>query len=76
LWRRRQRNPRRDAKFFFVGMSHNSLANMYQLNFALMQHHKYSLTELENMIPFERDIYVTLLRNYLEEQEEKQKQKG
>jgi len=39
-----------------------------------MQHHKYSLTELENMIPFERDIYVTLLRNHLEEQEEKLKQ--
>ena len=39
-----------------------------------MQHHKYSLTELENLIPFERDIYVTLLRNYLEEQEERLKQ--
>jgi len=38
-----------------------------------MQHHKYSLTELDNMIPFERDIYVNLLKNYLEEQEEKQK---
>jgi hypothetical protein len=48
---------------------------MYQLNFALMQHHKYSLTELENMIPFERDIYVTLLRNYLIEEEEKLKQR-
>jgi hypothetical protein len=56
-------------------MIHDSLANMYQLNFALVQHHKYSLTEIENMIPFERDIYVTLLKNYLEEQEEKQKQK-
>jgi len=55
-------------------MSHNTLANMYQLNFALMQHHKYSLTEIESMIPFERDIYVTLLKNYLEEQEEKLKQ--
>jgi hypothetical protein len=46
---------------------------MYQLNFALMQHHNYSLTELENMIPFERDIYVTFLKNFLEEQEERQK---
>jgi hypothetical protein len=55
-------------------MSHNSLANMYQLNFAMIQHHKYSLTEIENMIPFERDIYVTLLKNYLEEQEERLKQ--
>jgi len=55
-------------------MVHDSLANMYQLNFALMQHHNYSLTELDEMIPFERDIYVTLLKNYLEEQEQEQKQ--
>lgn len=41
-----------------------------------MQHHKYSLTELDNMIPFERDIYVTLLMQFLEEQEERNKQKG
>ena len=43
----------------------------YELNFALMQHHKYSLTELENMIPWERDIYVGLLTNHLKEEEEK-----
>ena len=43
----------------------------YELNFALMQHHKYSLTELENMIPWEREIYVGLLTNYLKEEEEK-----
>jgi len=55
-------------------MVHDSLANMYQMNFALMQHHNYSLSELDDMIPFERDIYVTLLQNYLEEQEEMAKQ--
>ena len=38
-----------------------------------MQHHKYSLSELENMIPFERDLYVTLLVQWVEEQNEKQK---
>lgn len=54
---------------------HDSLANMYQLNFALMQHHKYSLTELENMIPFERDIYVTMMMQHLQELEEKQRNK-
>jgi len=52
-------------------MVHDSLANMYQLNFALIQHHKYSLTELDNMIPFEREIYVTLLKNHLDEEEER-----
>ena len=38
-----------------------------------MQYHKYSLTKLENMIPWEREIYVSLLVNYLREQEQKQK---
>lgn len=55
---------------------HETLSNMYQMNFALMHHHKYSLTELENMIPFERDIYVALLKNYLEEQEERMRQRN
>ena len=32
-----------------------------------MQHHKYSLTELENMLPWERQIYVELLMNKLKE---------
>ena len=39
-----------------------------------MQHHKYSLTELENMIPWERDIYVTMLIQYLEEENNKIKE--
>jgi hypothetical protein len=39
-----------------------------------MQHHKYSLTELENMLPWERDIYVGMLIQYIEEENEKIKQ--
>ena len=38
-----------------------------------MQHHKYSLTELENMIPWEREIYVTLLIDYISKENEKLK---
>jgi len=34
-----------------------------------MQHHKYSLTELEDMIPWERDVYVNLLLAFLQEEE-------
>jgi hypothetical protein len=36
-----------------------------------MQHHKYSLTELENLIPWEKDIYVNMLMRYLEEENER-----
>jgi hypothetical protein len=40
----------------------------------MAQHHKYSIGDLENMIPFERDIYVQLVKNYLEELEQQRKQ--
>lgn len=40
-----------------------------------MQHHKYSLNELESMLPWERDIYVSLLLNYIEEENDKIKQR-
>ena len=36
-----------------------------------MQHHKYSLTEIEEMFPFEREIYVAMLVKYLEEEKQK-----
>ena len=38
-----------------------------------MQHHGYSLTELEMMMPWERDIYITLLLQWLEEEKERRK---
>jgi hypothetical protein len=38
-----------------------------------MQHHKYSLTEIENMLPWERDIYISLLIAYLKEQDDKKR---
>ena len=40
-----------------------------------MQHHKYSLTELENMMPWERDIYVDMLVNHIREENEKTKER-
>ena len=36
-----------------------------------MQHHKYSLTELDNMLPWERQIYVALLIEYIKEENDK-----
>ena len=57
-------------------MAHEDLESYYKTNFALMQHHKYSLTELENMIPWEREIYLTLLQQYIEEEKLKQQQEN
>ena len=44
-----------------------------------MQHHKYTLADLENMLPWEREIYVDMLISYIKEENEKQQreqQKG
>jgi len=51
-----------------VGLSHTSLTRYYSMIFSLAQHHKYSITEIENLIPYERDLYVDMLMEYLDEQ--------
>lgn len=56
-------------------LSHTNLAVLYQTLFSMVQHHKYSLTELENMIPYELDIYVDMLAAFLKEQEARNKTK-
>ena len=38
-----------------------------------MQHHKYSLSELEMMMPWEREVYVSMLVNHLKDEEAKHK---
>jgi hypothetical protein len=53
-------------------MTHIDLENYYRLNFALIQYHKWSLTEIENLLPWERDVYVELLKQHLEEEKLKQ----
>ena len=40
----------------------------------MMQHHKYSLTDLENMLPWERDVYIVMLTNHIEKENERIKQ--
>ena len=43
----------------------------YQTNFSLVQHHKYSLTDIENMIPWEREVYVSLLSTHLQKERDR-----
>jgi hypothetical protein len=52
-------------------LSHETLLNYYQTNFNLMQFHKYSLTELDSMMPWEREIYIMLLVNHLKEENQR-----
>ena len=41
----------------------------------MMQHHHWSLTELDNMMPWEREIYINLLMQHLEEERDRQKER-
>tara|TARA_B100000902_G_scaffold358524_1_gene373670 strand:- start:271 stop:402 length:132 start_codon:yes stop_codon:yes gene_type:complete len=36
-----------------------------------MQHHHYSLNELENMMPWEREIYVSMLMDWIKSENER-----
>ena len=47
---------------------HTSIDAMLETNFALIQHHKWSLSDVENMIPWEKDVYVNYLVKLLEKQ--------
>tara|TARA_X000001036_G_C20481764_1_gene725984 strand:- start:445 stop:579 length:135 start_codon:yes stop_codon:yes gene_type:complete len=41
-----------------------------------MQHHNYSLSDLENMIPWEREIYVDMLMEYIKEENKRQEEQN
>jgi hypothetical protein len=55
-------------------MGHDTLANHIKSNFNLIHHHKWSLTEVEGMMPWEKAIYVDLLNTWIKDQEDAAKQ--
>jgi len=73
MWNRNQKNFGGYGEFFLVCLSHDSLENYYQINFQMMQNFNYSLTELDNMMPWEREIYILLLKEHIKEQNERNK---
>ena len=63
------------SDFFLITLSHENLENFYRVNFLLMQHHKYSLTELEHMLPWEREIYIDMLIQHIKDENQKLKER-
>lgn len=57
-------------------MSHSTLETYFKTIFSLAQHHKYSIFDIENLIPFERDVYVEILKDWIEKKEEEARQRG
>jgi hypothetical protein len=54
-----------------IALCHNDLGAYYQVNFNLMQHHGYSLSEIEEMLPWEREVYIQMLIQHLKKEREK-----
>ena len=71
MWLCRKYCNTRNRRFFRISLCHDSLQNHYVTNFQLMQHHKYDLTVLDNMLPFEREIYIGLLKDHIEQENER-----
>ena len=74
MWISRKYNCGGNPKFFRITFRYDNLKNYFETNFALMQHHKYNLEDIEHMMPWEKNIYVTLLISYIKEENEKLQQ--
>ena len=51
-----------------IALTVDTLENYFRTNFNMVTHYKYSLSELDNMIPWEREIYVGLLLQHIEDE--------
>ena len=60
-----------------MSVNDDTLFNYYSTNFKLMYHFKFSLTELENMLPYERELYLQMLIAEIEkENNQREKQQN
>ena len=59
-----------------IALSHINLEVYFDIAFSLIQHHKWSLTEIENMLPWEREIYVNKLHQHIKEENERIKEQN
>lgn len=57
-------------------LGYDSLMNFFKTNFSLMQHHKYSLSDIENMMPWEKFIYVDMLKQYIKNLEDQERDRA
>ena len=71
MWIHRRNEIGVTGKFFQLVLSDHSLEGTLRINFALMQYHNYSLSDIEGLIPWERDLYVSMVIEHVEKENEK-----
>ena len=70
MWTQRKGAIGGPSQFFRITVGGESLMAYYAINSTLMLHYKYSLHDLEHMIPWERDLYVMFVEQHVKEQNE------
>lgn len=60
----------RTTEFFLICLSHDTLENHYRTTFAMHRYHKYTVTDLMTMLPWERQIIVHQVMDALEQEKE------
>ena len=60
-------------RFFYLSLRYVNLRNYYNNMFTLVHQYKYTLTELENMLPWERDMYIGMVNNWVKDEEDRMK---
>jgi hypothetical protein len=71
VWIRPQAALGGSQRFFYLTFRDASLKTYYNNMFTLTHQYKYTLTELENMIPWERDMYIGMVNSWVKEETEK-----
>ncbi len=74
MWSNGKYDHKGYGRFFYLTLCHDNLKNWYTVNFILNQDFNMSLSEIENMIPFEREIFVYMILNRVEEEKKKSQQ--
>ena len=52
------------------------MVSYYEANFQMMKNHKYSLSEIDNLIPWEKEVYIDMLIEHLKEEKQRQEQEA
>ena len=75
MWKESHCQTGGSPRFFRISLRNENLKSYFITNFALMQHHGYSLTELEQMLPWERAMYVSLVAQHVKEENDRIREK-
>lgn len=62
--------------FFELLMGYDSLSNYYKSTFSLMQFHKWDITYIEGLMPWEKFLYLDMLQKYVQHENDVAREKA